>query len=46
MTADFWLAVALVLWKIFYGLIVPMLAIYLVGLGIVWLLKKGGVIDL
>jgi len=45
-TTDFWLTLALVLWKIFHGLVVPMAVIYLAGLGIVWLLKKGGMIDL
>jgi len=45
-TADFWLTLGAVLWKITTGVLIPMAVIYLVGLGIVWLLKKGGMIDL
>lgn len=35
-----------VMWKIATGLIFPMIGLYLFGLGAVWLLKKGGIIDL
>ena len=45
-TPDYWLILGGTLWKIFHGVIIPMGIIYCFVCLAMWLLKKGGLIDL